>query len=66
LNSIDVYRNSVLIATVPNAPGFWTNHFGARGRATYAYWVCEAGTGNCSNQVTVTREKFLNLFWQKY
>jgi hypothetical protein len=25
-----------------------------RGHATYTYKVCEAGTGNCSNQVTVT------------
>jgi len=26
---------------------------GGRGHATYSYKVCEAGTGNCSNQVTV-------------
>ena len=52
-NSIDVYRNGVLIATVPNIPGFYTDRIGARGRATYTYTVCEAGTANCSNQVTV-------------
>ncbi len=52
-NNIDIYRNGVLIATVPNIPGFYTDHIGARGNATYTYRVCEAGTGNCSNQVTV-------------
>jgi hypothetical protein len=52
-NSIDIYRNGVLITTVPNIPGFYTDHIGARGRARYTYRVCEAGTGNCSNQVTV-------------
>jgi hypothetical protein len=52
-NSIDVYRNGVLLATVPNIPGFYTDRIGARGRATYTYTVCEAGTANCSNPVTV-------------
>jgi len=52
-SSIDVYRNGVLAATVPNS-GFYTDHPNGRGHATYIYKVCEAGTGNCSNQVTVT------------
>jgi hypothetical protein len=52
-NNIDVYRNGVLIATVSNIPGFYTDHIGARGKGTYTYRVCEAGTQNCSNQVTV-------------
>jgi hypothetical protein len=51
--SSDVYRDGVLIATVPNIPGFYTDHIGAKGRRTYTYKVCEAGTQNCSNQVTV-------------
>jgi hypothetical protein len=51
--SSDVYRDGVLIATVPNIPGFYTDHMGAKGRRTYTYKVCEAGTQNCSNQVTV-------------
>ena len=51
--SSDVYRDGVLIATVPNIPGFHTDHIGAKGRRTYTYKVCEAGTQNCSNQVTV-------------
>jgi hypothetical protein len=51
-SSIDVYRNGVLVATVPNS-GFYTDQIGARGKGTYTYRVCNAGTQNCSNQVTV-------------
>ena len=51
-SNIDVYRNSVLITPVPNT-GFYTDRTGTTGKATFAYRVCEAGTGNCSNQVTV-------------
>jgi serine protease len=52
-SNVDIYRNGVLIATVPNIPGFYTDHIGARSRGTYTYKVCDAGTQNCSNQVTV-------------
>ena len=52
-NNIDVYRNGVLVATVPNIPGFYTDNIGARGKGTFIYRVCDAGTQNCSNQVTV-------------
>jgi len=51
-NNIDVYRNGVLIATVPNISSY-TDHIAARGKGTYTYRVCDAGTQNCSNQVTV-------------
>jgi hypothetical protein len=52
-NNIDIYRNGVLIATVPNVPGFYADNIGARGKGTYIYRVCGAGTQTCSNQVTV-------------
>src|SRR5206468_454748 len=52
-NNIDIYRNGALIATVPNIPGFYTDHIGVRGKGTYTYRVCQAGTQNCSNEVTV-------------
>jgi hypothetical protein len=52
-NNIDIYRNGALIATVPNIPGFYTDHIGVRGKGTYTYRVCDAGTQHCSNQVTV-------------
>src|SRR5262252_5009087 len=52
-NNVDVYRNGVLIATAPNVPGFYTDNIGARGKGTYTYRVCDAGTQHCSNDVTV-------------
>jgi N-acetylneuraminic acid mutarotase len=52
--AIDIYRNGVLIVTVPAQSGFYTDHINRNGRGTYTYRVCEAGTGNCSNQVVVT------------
>ena len=51
-NNIDIYRNGVLIATVPNISGY-TDHIGARGKGSYRNRVCEASTQNCSNEVTV-------------
>ena len=50
---VDIYRNGVVIATVPSAPGSYTDNTGQKGRATFTYQVCEQGTQNCSNQVTV-------------
>ena len=52
-NNVDVYRNGVLVATVPSIPGFYTDNIGRRGKGTYTYRVCDAGTQNCSNQVMV-------------
>ena len=53
-NNIDIYRDGVLIINrVPNVPALYTDRIGARGKGTYIYRVCEAGTPNCSNQVTV-------------
>jgi len=51
--NVDIYRNGVVIATVPSNPGSYTDNTGQKGRATFTYQVCEAGTQNCSNQVTV-------------
>jgi hypothetical protein len=51
-NNIDVNRDGVVIATVPNT-GAYTDSTGDTGRARYTYKVCEAGTSTCSNEVTV-------------
>jgi hypothetical protein len=51
-NNVDVDRNGVVIPTVPNT-GAYTDSTGDTGRARYTYKVCEAGTSNCSNEVTV-------------
>jgi FtsP/CotA-like multicopper oxidase with cupredoxin domain len=50
--NIDVYRNGIVIATVPNT-GTYTDSTGDSGRASYTYKVCEASTLTCSNDVTV-------------
>jgi hypothetical protein len=51
--NIDIYRNGVVIATVPNN-GAYKDFIGVRGgNARYTYKVCDAGTSNCSNEVTV-------------
>jgi hypothetical protein len=52
--NVDIFRDGALIATVPNT-GAYTDSTGNTGRhASYTYEVCEASTGNCSNQVTIT------------
>ena len=51
--NIDIYRDGVVIATVPNN-GTYTDSIGVRGgNVRYVYKVCDAGTQNCSNEVTV-------------
>ena len=51
--NIDIYRDGVAIATVPSN-GVYKDFIGVRGgNARYTFKVCEAGTQNCSNQVTV-------------
>jgi PKD repeat protein len=51
--NIDVYRDGVLIATTAN-DGQYTDNIDKTGRGSYVYQVCEAGTGTCSNEVTVS------------
>jgi hypothetical protein len=50
---VDVYRNNVLILNTAN-DGSYTDTIGGRGRATYTYSVCNAGTQTCSKNATVT------------
>jgi len=52
-NNVDVYRDGIVIATVPNT-GTYTDSTGTTGRARFTYKVCEAGTQTCSNEVTVS------------
>jgi hypothetical protein len=51
--NIHIFRNGVLIRTVPNI-GQFTDSTGRRGRDRFTYTVCEPGTQDCSNHVTVT------------
>src|SRR5882724_2088260 len=50
--NIDVNRDGVVIATTPN-DGSYDDSTGTTGQASFMYVVCEAGTQNCSNTVTV-------------
>jgi hypothetical protein len=50
--NVDVYRDSMLIATTAN-DGQYDDSTGDTGQAQYMYRVCEAGTQDCSNTVTV-------------
>jgi len=50
--NVDVYRNGNVIATTPN-DGSYDDSTGTTGQASFMYQVCEAGSGTCSNTVTV-------------
>jgi hypothetical protein len=50
--NIDVYSNGLVIATTFN-DGEYDDSTGTTGQASYIYKVCEAGTENCSDTVTV-------------
>ena len=52
-SNIDVNRDGIVIATVPNN-GHYNDSTGTTGQATFTYKVCEAGTQTCSNTVTVS------------
>ncbi len=51
--NVDVYRDGALITTTAN-DGFYTDIIGGRGRGTFVFKVCEAGTATCSNNSTVS------------
>jgi serine protease AprX len=51
-SNIDVNRDGVVIATVPNN-GHYIDSTGTTGQASFTYKVCDAGTQTCSNSVIV-------------
>ena len=51
--STDVYRNAAKAMTTAN-DGSETDPINKKGAGSYTYKVCDAGTSNCSNTVTVT------------
>ena len=51
-SSLDVYRNSTKWTTAND--GSETDPINKKGAGSYTYKVCDAGTSNCSNTVTVT------------
>jgi len=53
MKKLSSYRNDALLVRTRN-DGFYTDRIGGRGPGSFTYQVCEAGTGTCSNQATVT------------
>ena len=50
--SVDVYRDGSIVATTPNDGAYTDGPFKEKTPATYQ--LCEAGTSDCSNMVTVS------------
>ena len=51
---VDLYRDGARIAAaVSSQPGSYRDFTGARGKATFVYQACLAGTDTCSDPVTV-------------
>ena len=50
--NVDIKRDGNIIATTANN-GAYRDNIDLKGGATYQYEVCDAGTSNCSNTVTV-------------
>jgi PKD repeat protein len=51
-SQVDIVRDGLIVATTAN-DGAFTENTGNTGGASYVLQVCEAGTGTCSNTVTV-------------
>ncbi|MDO9553898.1 S8 family peptidase [Rhodonellum sp.] len=51
--NVDIYRGSVKVATISSATGQYTDNTGLKGGGSVTYKVCEAGTGTCSNALTL-------------
>jgi hypothetical protein len=51
-SNVDILRGGLVIATTANTGSYTDNLVSATG--TYTYQVCEAGTGQCSNEEQVS------------
>ena len=52
-SNVDIFRDGSLSVTISDA-GAYTDETGEKGGRTYAYQVCETGTGTCSAVESVT------------
>ena len=52
-STVDVYRNGAKRTTTSNS-GSYTDNIDLKGSGSYKYSVCDAGTTNCSNTITLT------------
>jgi len=53
-SSVDIYRNGSIIASAANDGGHTDSINKKGGGVTYTYQVCDAGTSNCTNSVSVS------------
>jgi thermitase len=51
--SVNIRRDGTIIGTTEN-DGAYTDNIDHRGGQSYIYQICESGSSNCSNEVTVT------------
>lgn len=51
--TVEIYREGEIVATIDNSSGTYTDVTGFKGGGSLTYKVCEAGTNNCSPDVTV-------------
>lgn len=51
-SEVDIVRDGAIIATTAN-DGIYQDNTGNKGARSYVYRVCAAGTGTCSNDVTL-------------
>ena len=49
---VDIYRDGILRMTT-ESNGFYTDDIDLRGKGSYIYKVCDAGSRTCSNEVLV-------------
>ena len=49
--AVDIKRDGNVITSTNN--GFYSDNIGTKGGATYIYEVCEPGSSDCSDEVTV-------------
>ncbi|GAB3745338.1 S8 family serine peptidase [Lysobacter olei] len=52
--TVDVYRNNAKVASGVNNSGRYTDAVKIKGRGTLTYKVCNAGTGTCSGNASVS------------
>ena len=52
-SEVDIYRDGSLLLGAGANNGSFTDNMSAKGAASYAYEVCEAGTTTCSSAASV-------------
>jgi serine protease len=51
--SVEIKRDGSVVGSSSGATGSFDDNIGTKGAGSYTYQVCDTGTTNCSNTVTV-------------